>query len=154
MQEQGCSVVWRPAVWDGAGRGWGSPWRAERARREQAREWARLCAEGQGLIRFNTTSGCSVEKELQRARVVTRSQAGERRLLSGQGRWWGRALRMGGGWSLGREVLGSQGFVGSTSSPARGSDAAGGWSSARAWHLWRVPPDFRLSCSSYGHLGL
>lgn len=57
-------------MWGGAGRGWGAHGeQSERARRE----WARLCTGGQGLICFNTASGCSVEKELQRARVVARS---------------------------------------------------------------------------------
>lgn len=113
MQEQGCSVAWRLA---GGGTGQGGGWGA-RGRSREGPEGAGqgagpgLCAEGQGLIRFNTTSGCSVGKELQRARVVTRSRAGERRLLSGQGRWW--AGRQDGGWlESGREVLGESGFRG------------------------------------------
>lgn len=90
MQEQGCSVAWRPAVWNGAGRGWGEP--VLRSRRSQAGA-CQAPHRGTGPNTFNTASGCSVEKELRRARVVARSPAGERRLLSGQGRWRGRGAR-------------------------------------------------------------
>lgn len=63
-----------------------------RSRRSQAGAGQAL-HRGTGPNTFNTASGCSVEKELRRARVVARSRAGERRLLGGQGRWWGRGTR-------------------------------------------------------------